>query len=63
LNLKIALLTLLVIFAATIAVAPAFTSLNLSIPTKVIEVTDIGYSIYSGEVEPAGDPGGGGWPK
>ena len=62
-NLKIALTTLLVIFAATIAFAPVITAVNVSIPTKDINLTDKGYTTLSDEVQPTGDPGGGGWPR
>jgi len=59
---KIALLTLLLIFAGSIAIAPAITSINVSLPLNFVEVAHRSYSIYLGGVQPAGDPGGGGWP-
>jgi hypothetical protein len=66
-NVKIALLTLLVILAATTIFAATAASFNeapaiTSIKTNVDEETS-DYIALSGEVQPAGDPVGGGWPQ
>jgi hypothetical protein len=65
-NVKIALLTLLVIlvattiFAATVAAfneAPTITSIKISVDEETS-----GYIALSGEVQPVGKDKGGGWP-
>lgn len=65
-NVKIALLTLLVVLAATTIVATTFAAFNeapsiTSIETDFDEET-FDYLTLSGEVQPLGDPVGGGWP-
>ena len=65
-NVKIALLTLLVILAATTIAATTVGAFNEAPSTTSIE-TDFnektfGYITLDGEVQPEGDPRGGGWP-
>jgi hypothetical protein len=67
-NVKITLLTLLVILAATTMVATTVAAaFNEALSTTSIETVfdeeTFGYLTLSGEVEPEGDPRGGGWPS
>lgn len=66
-NVKIALLTLLVILAAATILATTATAFNeapsiTNIKTDLDEET-ADYLTLSSEVQPQGDPRGGGWPE
>ena len=65
-NAKIALLTLLVILAATTMVATTVAAFNEAPSTTSIETgfdeETFDYMTLSGEVQPEGDPVGGDWP-
>ena len=65
-NVKIALLALLVALAATTMVATTVAAFNEASSTTSIGTDfnqeNVGYTTLDGEVQPEGDPIGGGWP-